>query len=469
MTGMRRWLYLMIRHRIIVLLLTCLTLAGGWWALKTLPIDSFPDVTPVRVEVDTEVDGLAAEEIEKLISYPIEQALLGIPRVTNIHSTSKFSLSVVEVQFDSDTDIYWARSQVFQQLSNATLPPGTQPGMAPMDEGTGQVYIYALTSQKLNNMQLRILQDFYVKPQLRVVPGVADVPMFGGFVMQFQISVDPRRLTALGLGMSDVINAVQNNNQSVGGNYVRRGSMQYVVRGLGLIRNVEDLKNTVIATPNGVPVRIGDVADVHLGPEDRQGAVSMNGEGEIVVGIVLKRLGENTAEVVQRVKDKLNELQARLNSGAHFNGLDTRDVKVVTVYDQSYIIDLSTHTVETALGAGVILVTIILLLFMGDLKVALIPIFANFFCIAVAFLLMKRFGLTANLLSLGGLALSVGMMVDATIMIVENVFRHVREVDHGTASQADVVVEGMTEIMSPTLFAVIVIIVVFAPVLTLKG
>ncbi|MHB2018053.1 MAG: efflux RND transporter permease subunit [Candidatus Xenobia bacterium] len=466
---MRAIILTLIRHRYVVFMFALLVLAGGYEALRLLPIDSFPDITPIRVEVDTEADGLASEEVEKLITYPIEQALQGIPKVKDVHSESKFSLSVVEVQFDSDTDLYWARSQVFQNLSNATLPAGVSPQMAPLDEGTGQVYIYALTSRTLNDMALRQLQDYYVKPLLRVVPGVADVPMFGGFTRQYQVNLNPDRLTALGLGVDDVVGAIQANNVSVGGSFIRRGSTQYIVRGLGLVRTVKDISDIVIKTNNGIPVTVGDVADVHIGPEDRQGAVSMNGQGEVVAGIVLKRLGENTAQVVSLVKQKLAEIEKGLRSQKRWNGLDTTDVKVLPIYDQSYLIDLSIHTVTSALIAGALLVIVILLLFVGNVSVALIPIFANFFCIAVAFILMHTYGITANLLSLGGIALSLGMMVDATVMLVENVYRHVMEVDHGNAASEDIVAAGLLEILKPTLIAIVVIIAVFLPVLALKG
>lgn len=467
-TYRRGFMLLLIRHRLVCFALALLVCGIGFVALRTLPRDSFPDITPVRVEVDTEVDGLAAEEVEKLITYPIEQALQGIPGSKTVRSLSKFSLSVVEVQFVSGTDLYWARSQVFQKLANAALPPGTTPAMAPMDEGTGQVYIYTLTSHRLDNLQLRTLQDFLVKPQLKVVPGVADVPMFGGYVRQYQVVVDPVKLTGHGLSVADVTNAIQQNNTSVGGNFLRRGSTQYVIRGIGLVRSLDDIGQIVVASPNGIPVRVHDVAQMRIGPEDRQGAVSVNGQGEAVAGIVIKRIGENTAEVIERVKSKLADVQKQLAAGTNL-GVDTSDVKVVALYDQSYLIDQSTATVTWSLAVGAVLIIAILMLFTGSFLASLIPIFANLFCIMVAFALMKQFDISANLLSLGGLALSLGMMVDATVMIVENVYRHVVEENHPGWTHEEKIAEGVAEILRPTVLAVLVIVAVFMPVLALHG
>ncbi len=459
---------LLIRHRLISLSIAVLICAAGFYSLMHIPRDSFPDITPIRVEVDTQVNGLAAEEIEKLVSYPIEQALGGIPHCEQVRSTSKFSLSVVEVRFDPGTNLYWARDQVFQQLGNATLPPGVTPQMAPMDEGTGQVYIYTLTSKKLNNEQLRTLQDFVVKPQLRVVRGVADVPIFGGYVRQYEIVLDPRKLTALGLGIADVNAALQANNQSNGGNYLPHGSMQYVIRGLGLIRTLKDIANIVIANPNGVPIRIKDVGTVRFGREDRQGAVSANGQGEVVAGIVIKRLGENTAAVIRRVKARLAQIQEGFSHG-ETAGMDTRDVKVVTLYDQSYLIDSSTDTVTKSLILGAIIIIVVQALFLGSLRECVLPILATLFCSLLAIALMRQSGISANLLSLGGIALSLGMMVDATVMIMENVHRHVTEESHPGWSHQVKVAEGTAEVLRPTVLAVLVIIAVFLPVLSLEG
>jgi cobalt-zinc-cadmium resistance protein CzcA len=459
---------LLLRHRFIVMCVAVLLCGIGWWSMLHIARDSFPDITPIRVEVDTEVDGMAAEEIEKLITYPIEQALRGIPNAAQVRSKSKFSLSVVEVLFEPDTDLYWARSQVFQNLGNATLPSGVTPQMAPMDEGSGQIFIYTLTSKKLDNMQLRTLQDYDLKPALRAVPGVADVPMFGGYVKQYQVVLDPARLTNLGLGVTDVISAINANNVSQGGNYLRRGSTQYVIRGIGFVRTLDDIGNITVSNQNGVPIRVRDLATVRLGPEDRQGAVSVNGQGEAVAGIVIKRLGENTAEVIERVKKRLGELQKSLQAGSTL-GMDTSDVNVVTIYDQSYLIDQSTHTVIRSLLEGAVLIILLMAVFTSDVRVTLIPICANVFCIVVAFALMKKYNVSANLLSLGGIALSLGMMVDASIMILENCFRHIREEFHPGWTRLEIITEATDEILRPTVLAVLVIICVFVPVLSLKG
>ncbi|MCL5773556.1 MAG: CusA/CzcA family heavy metal efflux RND transporter [Firmicutes bacterium] len=466
----KKLITIIIRHRVICICIAILILGAGYWASRNIPLDSFPDVTPVRVEVDTEVDGMASQEVEKLITYPIEQALQGIPKVETIRSTSKFSLSVVEVVFKSGADLYWARDQVFQSLGNADLPPNVTPSIAPMAEGTGQVFIYALASKSLNNLQLRTLQDFLVKPQLRVLPGVANVPMFGGFVRQYQVNLNPAKLTSLGLGIDDVINAIKQNNQNVGGNFLARGDTQYIIRGIGFTRNLDDIGNIVISAPKGIPIRVSDVGELKIGPEVRQGAVSMNGGGETVAGIIIKRLGENTAEVIQKVKNRLDEIQNTFSAkGAKFFGIPTSDVRIITLYDQSYLIKQSVQTVTSSLTAGAILVALILLLLVGSFTASFIPIFAMIFCIMTALFFMKVNGISANLLSLGGIALSIGMMVDATVMITENVYRHMLEEEHKNLSHAEIIAIGASEILRPTFFAILVIIAVFLPVLALKG
>ncbi len=454
-----RFLQGVIKQRLVSLAIGILLVALGVIALRSLNIDAFPDITPVRVEVDTSAPGLAAEEVEKLVTHPLEVGLQGIPKATKIDSESKFGISVVTVYFEDDADVYWARDQVFQSLGDVTLPPGITPSMGPNDTGTGQIFIYAVKSPVRSNMELRTLQDWTVTPALKAVPGVADCLSFGGEVKQFQVLVNPDRLKAVGLGLDDVINAISNNNQNTGGNYVQHGSEQYVVRGIGLLQNPSDIGNIVVTAKNGTPIYIRNIGEVKVGPEDRQGAVSEDGKGEVVSGIVILRLGSNTADVISRVKDKLTELKKDL----------PEDVTIDPLYDQSVLINHSINTVRDALIAGELLVILILFLMLSNFRAATVAALAVPVCMLVAFVLMWRAGISANLLSLGGLAISIGMMIDASIVITENIYRNVSENWQKGELLDDVVLRGATQIGRPVFFAILIVIAAFIPLLALSG
>ena len=453
------FLQAVVRNRLVALGCGLLVVAAGIMALRNLNIDAFPDITPVRVEVDTDAPGLAAEEVEKLVTHPLEVALQGIPKATKIDSESKFGISVVTVYFEDDADVYWARDQVSQQLVGITMPPNITPTMGPNDTGTGQIFIYAINSPKRTDMELRTIQDWTVTPALKAVPGVADCLSFGGHVKQFQVLIDPDRLKAYGLGIDDVSNAVSKNNQNTGGNYVQHGGQQYVVRGLGLLQSQDDIGNIVVTAKNGTPVFVKNVAQVQVGPQERQGSVSEDGKGEVVSGIVILRLGSNTSEVINRVKAKLAELQKGLPS----------DVEIVPLYDQSLLIQHSIDTVKDALIAGEILVVLILFALLSNMRAATVAALAVPVCMLIAFILMWRAGISANLLSLGGLAISIGMMIDASIVITENIYRNVSETWQPGEPLEEVVVRGATQIGRPVLFAITIVIAAFIPLLALRG
>src|SRR5262249_46393670 len=296
-----RFLAGVLNQRLVSLAIGLLAIGGGILSLRALNIDAFPDMTPVRVEVDTSAPGMASEEVEKLVTHPLEVALQGIPRATRIQSISKFGVSVVTVYFEDQADVYWARDQVFQQLSGVELPPGITPSMGPNDTGTGQIFIYAVKSDRRSNMELRTLQDWVIKPALKTVPGVANDLSFGGEVKQFQVMINPDALRAYGLALDDVSGAIGKNNQNSGGNFVEHGGLQYIVRGIGLLQSAGDVGNIVVAARKGVPIYVRNVASVQIGPEVRQGTVTQDGQGEVVAGIVILRLGSNTAEVIDRV------------------------------------------------------------------------------------------------------------------------------------------------------------------------
>ena len=313
-----RLLEAVIKQRLVSLGCAFLMVAAGIMAMRNLNIDAFPDITPVRVEVDTSAPGLAAEEVEKLVTHPLEVGLQGIPKATKIKSESKFGISVVTVYFEDDADVY-------QSLGDVTMPTGITPAMGPNDTGTGQIFIYAVKSPSRTNMELRTIQDWTVTPALKAVSGVADCLSFGGEVKQYQVLIDPDRLKAHGLGVDDVSGAISKNNQNTGGNYVQHGGTQYIVRGIGMLEKPEDIGRIVVSAKGGTPTYIRDIAKVQIGPEERQGSVSEDGKGEVVSGIVILRLGSNTSDVIQRVKTRLDSLKKDLPP----------DVTIVPLYDQS--------------------------------------------------------------------------------------------------------------------------------------
>jgi cobalt-zinc-cadmium resistance protein CzcA len=447
------------RERLLVTVVSLAIVAGGIFALYRLNVDAFPDVTPVQVEIDSEAEGLAPQEVEQLVTFPIENVMNGIPGVTRVESESKFGLSVVTVYFSDDTDIYFARQQVFERLSIAKddLPQGVEPGMGPITTGTGQIYLYQITGRGKSNQELRTIQDWIVKLQLRTVPGVADVLSFGGDVKQYQVIVDQQALVNYNIPLKTLFDAVQNNNQNTGANFIEHGDQQYVVRGLGLVKDIDDIRNIVLDSRGGTPIRVSDVARVEIGSELKQGAVTKDGQGEVVTGIVLKGINENTKQVIDRVEAKVAEINKSLPEG----------VKIVDYYDQSDLIDHSVHTVTESLIEGEVLVLIILLLLLGDFRGSLITAAAIPFCMLVAFILMWYSGLSANLTSLGGLAISIGMMVDATVVMVENIYRHLEE--HREHTTREAILVAAQEIGRPMFFAILIIIAVFLPIFTLQG
>jgi len=447
------------RERLLVAVVSMLIVAGGILALRRLNVDAFPDVTPVQVEIDTEAEGLAPEEVERQITFPIENEMNGISGVTRVESDSKFGLSVVTVYFSDDTDIYFAREQVFQRLADAkeNIPSGFEPTMGPITTGTGQIYLYQIVGNSQSNQELRTIQDWFVKLQLRTVPGVADVLSFGGDVKQYQVIVDQQALVSYNITLKSLFDAIQANNQNTGANFIEHGDEQYVVRGLGLVKDIDDIKNIVLDSRGGTPIRVSDVARVEIGNEIRQGAVTKDGQGEVVTGIVLKRINENTKQVIERIKEKVAEINKALPPG----------VQIVDYYDQAELVDNSVHTVVESLIEGEALVLIILVLLLGNFRSSFITAAAIPFCMLVAFILMWYWGQSANLMSLGGLAISIGMMVDATVVMVENIYRHLEE--HREHSTREAILAAAQEIGRPIFFAIIIIIAVFLPVFTLQG
>lgn len=460
-----RLVELSLRHKLLVILGVLAIAALGISSLKRLPIDAFPDVTPVQVNVYTEASGLAAEDVERLLTTPVEAALAGLPRVETIRSVSLFGLSYVAVYFDDDTDIYFARQLVNERLQQvaARLPDGYgKPEMGPNTSGLGQVFWYTVETDdgSASDMDLRALQDWTVRLVLRTAPGVDDVTSWGGQERQFQIRVDPLRLVAHKLALKDVMQAVESNNAQVGGNAIDIGREQYLVRGVGLLRNAADIGSIVLKSDDGTPVYIRDVASIVQAGAPRTGAVTRDGK-EVVLGQALARIDENAKSVVDAVKAKLDTVRRALPPGT----------VVKPVYERTDLVDAAVGTASRALLEGALLVAVVLFLFLGELRSALIVVATLPLAMLIAFIGMDRWGLSANLMSLAGLAIGIGMMVDGAVVMVENAHRIMgeRAAQGDTVDRGDAVLQAAREVATPVAFAILIIIVVFLPLFGLQG
>jgi heavy metal efflux system protein len=460
---MHTFLEAVLRQRLLICILAVGVLAAGFQSYRNLPVDAFPDVSPTLVQVFTETEGLAPEEVERYVTYPIEVAMNGLPGLKTIRSVSNFGLSVVNVYFEDSTDIYFARQLVGERLQTAReeIPDGFgEPEMGPITTGLGQILFYYVedTSGARTPEEMREIQDWIVKFNLQTVPGVTEVLSLGGEIKQFQVQVDPQALLRYRLGIGDIVDAVKANNGNAGAQYIVKNSEQYLVRSIGLAGGIADIEETILKVVDGVPVKVADVGEVKIGGEVRQGLATKDGSGEIVAGLVLKLIGTNTSKVIADVKARLEKINAALPEG----------VRVVPYYDQSQLVLRSVETVNGALAQGIILVVLVLLVFMGGLRPSLVVAFAIPFSICVAFIVMRATDLSANLMSLGGIAIAIGIMVDGAIVIVENVDRYLKE-KHASLTKRQIVARACAEVVRPIAFAIIIIIVVFLPLFTLQG
>ena len=458
-----------LRYRFLVLVGFAAVAFLGWRAVQSVPIDAFPDVTPVQVNIYTESPGLASEDVEQLLTFPIESGLAGLPGVSEIRSVSLFGLSYVSVYFDDDVDIYFARRLVMERLQEVgdRLPEGYgTPEMGPNSSGLGQVFWYTLerTDEKLKDaitdMDLRTLHDWSVRLILRTAPGVDDVMSWGGQERQFQVVVDPLRLIGYDLTLGEVIEAVRVNNAQVGGQYIDIGQEHYVVRGLGLVAGREDIGDIVLKVDQGTPVYLRNVASIVEDGGERFGAVTRDGK-EVVLGMALSRTGENAAAVVEAVAEKVALVNRSLPEG----------VVLRPVYERTDLVDQAVDTAVSALIEGSVLVAIVLFLFLGDLRSALVVITALPVAMLIAFILMDQAGLSSNLMSLAGLAVGIGMMVDGAVVMVENIYRTMAEekARGGSVDRGAVVLAAAREVANPVAFAILIIVVVFIPLFTLEG
>ncbi|MFQ5472753.1 MAG: efflux RND transporter permease subunit, partial [Dehalococcoidia bacterium] len=455
-----------LRQRFLVVVCAAVVIAYGIYSTLRLNVEAFPDVTNIQVQINTATPGLAAVEVEKLITFPIESVMNGLPDVTEVRSISKTGLSVVTVVFEDDVNIYFARQLVLERLQVAKerIPAGLgEPEMGPITTGLGQIYKYILTGENHSAMELRTINDWFVKFQLRTVPGVTDVLSFGGEVRQYQVSVDPDKLFKYGLTLSDLHESIAANNTNAGGWYIEGQQEQLVVRGEGLIRGARegltDIENIVLKSVDGTPVHMRDVAEVAYGSEIRQGAVTMNGRGEVVMGVVLQLKGANTKKVIEGVRKKVEAIQAALPEG----------VKIVPIYDQAGLVEKAVSTVSEALMQAAVLIIVVLFLFLWNVRAALVVACSIPLSMLIAFMMMRWYGLSANLQSLGGLAIGIGMMVDGSVVMVENIIRHLAEPNHKAETLPQRVLLAAREVGQPIFFAVLIIVVVFLPLFTLQG
>lgn len=458
-----------LQYKFLVLIAFAMVGFLGWRAITTVPIDAFPDVTPIQVNIYTESPGLAAEDVEQLLTLPIESGLAGLPKVRQIRSVSLFGLSYIAVFFDDDMDIYFARRLVMERMLEVgdRIPEGYgTPEIGPNTSGLGQIFWYTLerADEQLNaaisDMDLRTLHDWNVRLLLRTAPGIDDVISWGGQQRQFQVIVDPLNLIKYELTFTDVIRVIEANNAQVGGQYVNLGREQYLVRGLGLVKDEQDIGDIVVKVDDGVPIYLRDVASIEQGGANRFGAVTRDGK-EVVLGMTLARVGENAATVSDSVKDKVDIVNESLPDG----------VVLRPVYERSDLVDKAIETAVSALIAGAILVSVVLFLFLGELRSALVVIVALPMAMLIAFIFMRQMGISANLMSLAGLAVGIGMIADGAVVIVENAFRRLSEQKQSgeTVNQTNSVLDAAREVVNPICFALLIIIVVFLPLFTLQG
>lgn len=460
----------MLRQKGMVIFLSLLIVVFGFYSYAKLPIDAFPDVTNVQVEVVSHADGLSAIEIERNVTQPIEMAMRGLPDIEQLRSVTKFGLSIVTVVFKDNVDIYFARQLVFERLSEAReqVPAGVEIAMGPIGTAMGEIYQYTLEGPVPQDpeqkrawlTEMRTVQEWVITPQLKSVAGVNEINSFGGYFKQYQVVVSPEKLVKYGVTVEDVYAAIGSNNGNVGGNILERDTDQYIVRGVGLIQSLGDIENIVLKAQGGTPTYLRDVAQVKVGEAVRMGAAIKDGKEEAVGGIVMMLRGENSRDVVRRVAAKVKELNE--------NNLLPNGVKIVSFYDRSDMVKASVGTVNKALIEGSLLVLVVLYLLLNSIRGSIVVLLALPLSLLATFIVMRLTGISANLMSLGGLAISIGMIIDTTIIQVENVQRHLSEAGD-RQPKLQTVLKAVMEVRKPSIFGELIIALTFIPILTLEG
>src|SRR3954452_2632820 len=458
-----------LKQRLVVIVVACILLVFGLNAARKLSVDAFPDVTNVQVQVATEAPGRSPEEVERFVTVPVEIAMTGLPGMTEMRSLNKPGLSLITLVFEDNRDVYLERQLVMERLSEVRekLPAGINPVLGPVSSALGEVYQYTLDGpndsekplSKEDLVERRTIQDWVGRPLLSSIPGVAEINSTGGYVKQYQALVDPVKVRYYGLTIKDVFDALARNNANAGGGILPQHAEQYLIRGIGLIRNLDDIRNIVLKEVGGTPVYVRDVAEVRFGEEIRFGAMVKGGYSEAVGGIVMMIAGGNAKEIVDRVKERVEEIN---NGGAIPHGL-----KIVPYYDRSDLVDAALHTVTRVLEEGIVLVVVILFLFLGDLRSSIIVIGTLILTPLVTFMVMNHYGLSANLMSLGGLAIAIGLMVDGSVVVVENIFANLGH--RRGRSKMQIILDSVQEVATPVIFGVSIIILVFLPLMTLQG
>ena len=456
---MRRVVSLALNQPLFMMLLTVLFVGAGVQAFRALPVEAFPDVTDVQVTVITLDPGHAPEEVEKQVTIPMEIGLSGLPHSVRMFSHTQFGLSYIILTFDDSVTDYFARQQVLERIQSVELPQGLQPQLAPLSTPIGEVYRFRVKGDRVSPTDLRSIEDWTVERYLRMTPGVADIVSFGAFIKQYEVNLNPVRMASYGVSMQQVVTALGRGNANAGGSYIERGEQQYIVRGIGLLRSVDDIGQVVVAQHGGVPVLVGDIGDVKPGAVPRQGITGQDEDDEAVTGIVLMRKGENPSDVLAAVKERV----ATLN-----NSILPKGVQLVPFYDRTWLIGTTLHTVFTNLLEGAALVTIVLYLFLGDLRASAIVAVMIPLSLLATFIGLTIRGIPANLLSLG--AMDFGIIVDGAVIVVENIFRRLSELrgPHDTETRRATILDATIQVGRPTLFSMLIIILANIPIFTLQ-
>ncbi len=449
-----------LKNKFIVMLVTVVLVLGGVYAVRNIPLDAIPDLSDTQVIIYTPWEGQAPNIVEDQVTYPITTKMLSVPRAKVVRGYSFYGYSFVYVIFDDGTDPYWARSRVLEYLSSITgqLPKGVTPSLGPDATGVGWAFMYSINSTNRNLADLRSIQDWYLKYQLTAVPGVSEVASIGGFVKQYQVTVDPTKLRAYNLSLSEVSQAIQRSNGEVGGRSLELSEREFILRVKGYIENLDDLKKVAVGVgENGVPILLRDVANIQFGPDMRRGIADLNGDGETVGGIVVVRYGANASKVIQAVKQRLDQAMKALPP----------DVKVTVTYDRTALIDRAVATLEEKLIEESIVVALVCLAFLMHLRSALVAIIILPVAVLISFLVMSGQGISSNIMSLGGIAIAIGAMVDAVIIMIENAHKHL-ERDQGKKPHWEIIRDAAVEVGPALFYSLLVITVSFLPVFTLQ-
>lgn len=460
---MNRIIDFVLKNRLLIMVFGLVVIVGGYFSYNNLPIDAFPDVSPSLVQVFTTTEGLAPEEVEKYVTFPIETAMNGLPDIEKIRSISNFGLSVVNIYFKDGTDVYFARQVVNERLQEAReqIPVGFgDPQMGPISTGMGMILFYYLedSTGKYTLEELRTIQDWVIKFQLQTVPGVTEVLGIGGYEKQFHVVVDPNSLQRYGLAVNELVEIIKKNNLNVGASFIEKDAEEFLVRSVGLATKIENLKNIVVKSKNGIPIYLEQVAEITIGGAIRRGLQTKDGIEEVIAGQIIKLLGTNSSTVISSVENKIEEINKTLPEG----------VKIIPYYEQKSLVESAISTVTNALLQGIVLVIIILIFFMGSIRPSFVVAASIPFSVMFSFIGMQYLGLSINLMSFGGLAIAIGMMVDGSIVLVENITRLKQEVQ-SEENFIHIVKKASAEVLRPILFSIVIIITVFIPLFTLQG